>query len=177
MRLDTPVESERLLLRTLTPRDAEGSYLSWFQNPDTLRFLEARFDTHTQESIVDYITSTNNDPAELLLGIFLKESGEHIGNIKLLNINFNYQRADIGLVIGEKSQRGKGFATEAIKTIVSYAGNVLGLHRAVAGCHANNPGSYNAFIKAGFEEEGRLRHHDRIDDEWVDVFILGRLLS
>lgn len=176
MRLDAPLESERLLLRTLKPSDAGGPYLSWFQNPDVLRFLEARFDTHTRESIERYITAANDDPAQLLLGIFLKNAGGHIGNIKLHYINLNYKRADIGIVLGEKSQWGKGFATEAIKTIVSHAGDVLGLHRVVAGCHADNVGSCRAFMKADFEKEGRLRHHDRIDGAWADVFILGRLL-
>ena len=113
----------------------------------------------------------------MLLGIVLRDSGQHIGNIKLGGINLYHRRAQIGLLIGEKEQWGKGFASEAIETIVSYAGNSLGLHRIYNGCHANNPGSYRAFLKAGFEAEGRFRRHDRIDDEWVDSIMLGRLLT
>jgi ribosomal-protein-alanine N-acetyltransferase len=177
MRLDTPLKTARIELRTLAPEDAEGVYHDWLQDPEILKFLESRSNTHTQAGIEDHINSMNESDTELLLGIFLKSSNRHIGNIKLGGVNQCHRRAAIGLLIGEKSQWGKGYATEAIEAIVSYADSILDLHRVYAACHANNPSSYKAFVKAGFEEEGRFRSHDLIGEEWVDSIMYGRLLS
>jgi RimJ/RimL family protein N-acetyltransferase len=40
-----------------------------------------------------------------------------------------------------------------------------------------NPRAKRTFEKAGFNLEGVLRDDRRIGDEWVDVYVLGRLLS
>jgi [ribosomal protein S5]-alanine N-acetyltransferase len=177
MLIATPITSARLRLGNLDTSHAHGPYLRWMQNPEVLRFLEARLATQTLESISAFIANMNESVTDLLLGIFLKKQNEHIGNIKLGGINNHHRRADIGILIGPEAHWGQGYASEAIDALSSYAGRELGLHRVYAGCHSNNPGSFRSFQKAGFVEEGRMRHHARVDGKWVDGLIYGRILS
>jgi RimJ/RimL family protein N-acetyltransferase len=176
MILEKPIVTKRLQLRTLSKDDATEHYLCWMEDSAISRYLESGQEKQTLASIAAYIEDKNRSADDLLLGIFVREGGSHIGNIKLGGIDPYHRRAHIGILIGEKLQWGKGYATETIEALVSYAGSILNLFRVYAGCHASNSGSVCAFLKAGFEEEGRLRKHDRIDDEWVDSIILGRLL-
>jgi RimJ/RimL family protein N-acetyltransferase len=100
-----------------------------------------------------------------------------IGTLKLSNIRQHHWSCEIGLMIGDKTEWGKGCATEAIVLACRYAFETLKLHRVSAGCYSNNPASARAFTKAGFELEGRLREERLTPDGWVDTLLLGRINS
>jgi ribosomal-protein-alanine N-acetyltransferase len=172
MKLDTPLRTRRLLLRTLTSDDATGRYLGWMRDPDTTRYLEARLVEHTHESLRDYIETSNADPAELLLGI-CRPDGEHIGNIKVGPIDSYHRRAAVGLLIGQREHWGQGYATEAIIAVTAHAFSAMGLEKLYAGCYASNVGSARAFHNAGWTEEGRSEGDRLLDGRREDSIALG----
>lgn len=170
------LETPQLWLRTLDESAATGPYLGWMQDPEILRFLEARFARHTPESLAGFIKSMNQNPDALLLGMFLKDDGRHVGNIKLGPVSREHLRGDIGLLIGDKSVWGRGLATEAITALTRYGFESLNLNRLYAGCYGGNEGSMKAFLKAGWSVEGRIPRYWRLDDgTWAEHIMLGRL--
>ncbi len=169
------LETPQLWLRVLNETAATGPYLSWMQDAEILRFLEARFGQHTPESLAGFIRSMNDNPDALLLGMFLKEDGRHVGNIKLGPVSREHARGDIGLLIGDKTVWGRGLATEAITALTRYAFETLRLNRLYAGCYGGNDGSVRAFVKAGWAVEARLPRYWLLGDAWVDHIILGLL--
>lgn len=169
------LETPHLWLRPLEESAATGPYLSWMQDAEILRFLEARFSVHTPESLAAFIRSMNDNPDALLLGMFLKEDARHIGNIKLGPISREHARGDIGLLIGDKSVWGRGLATEAIAAVTRFAFDQLNLNRLYAGCYGGNDGSARAFVKAGWTIEAQLPRYWRLGDGWADHVILGCL--
>lgn len=173
MLLDEPIRTGRLVLRTLTPNDVSDRYLSWLRDPEVSRYLEVRFDPQGKESILAYVEAMNQSPDNLLLGLFLREGGTHIGNIKLGPIDPHHRRGDFGIIIGSRRHWGKGYATEAIKALTDHAFAALGLHKVSAGLYAANEGSRRAFLKAGWLEEGRRRKHWYCDGDWQDDVQLG----
>lgn len=160
----------------LAAAHVDGPYKDWLEDPAVMRFIEAGRSAPDRADMSTYISSMNASTDNLLLGIFAKDSELHIGNIKLGSIDSYHGRADIGLIIGNKSYWKQGYATEAIAAVAEYAGSTLGIRRVFAGCHASNEGSVKAFLNAGFEIEGRLREHARDGDRFVDGIIVGRLL-
>lgn len=175
MELPEPIEAERMRLRTLKPEDADGDYPSWVHDEEVTRFLEIRHNPPDRESCRDFIGVCRDAPNTLFLGMFLKDASQaHIGNIKLEVIPRDY-RGEIGLVIGVKEAWGKGYATEAIAALSSYAFDELKLHRLHAGCYASNVGSERAFLRAGFEREGVLKQHRWMETCWEDEILLGRI--
>lgn len=148
-------------------------YLAWLRDPLVLRYLEARFHEHSLESLRQYIKQCNAATNVLLLGIRLKDGGQHIGNIKLGPIDRHHRRADIGLIIGERSQWGRGYATEAILCVARYAFDVLKLRKVVAGCYAENTASSRAFERANFLVEARLPEHWMVGNTVQDGVLLG----
>lgn len=173
-RTGTPVlETDRLRLARLGPDDARGPYLDWMRDPEILRYLEARFRDHDAAGLATYIETCNADDRVLMLGIFLKDGGAHIGNIKIGPVNRAHSRADVGFLIGDKACWGQGYATEAIIAITRYGFEAMGLHKVTAGIYDGNTGSYRALIKAGFREEGRRPRQYLCDGEWVDEILVG----
>jgi len=169
------IETERLILRSMSRADAAGPYLRWMRDPEILRYLEARFLEFTEDGLATYIERCNDDGTVMLLAICLKEDGTHIGNIKLGPINGAHSRADVGFLIGDKGQWGKGFAPEAIDAVARHAFDQLRLHKVTAGIYEENTGSRRALAKAGFVEEGYRAEQYFCDGKWTGGILVGRV--
>lgn len=173
MRLDTLLQTPRLLLRTLREEDVTERYVGWLNDPEVARFLEVRFSQHSLASTVEFVNGVNASTDTLLLGMFVDGGGKHIGNIKLGPINPHHHRADIGLLIGDRSEWGKGYATEAITLITAHGFASLKLKKITAGCYSGNQGSLKAFEKAGFKLEATLPEHWATSTGPQDEFLMG----
>lgn len=175
MLIDSPIKSSRLTLRPLNETDIGERYLSWLREEEITRYLEVRFTGQTVSGLRRYVASLNDSKDTLFLGMFIEDSGVHIGNIKLGPVNFHHRRADMGIIIGDRDYWGKGLAPEAIEALAQYAFTVLGLHKLMAGMYEENEGSLQAFLKVGFAVEGRLSDHWLCDGAWQHHIQLCRL--
>jgi len=168
------IKAPRLTLRTLNAADISPTYLGWMNEPEVIRYLESRFNPpQSLDDLAGFVNGCNARADTVLLGMFLGQ--RHIGNIKLGPIDSHHDRGDIGLVIGEKSAWGQGYASEAIAALATWAFGDRGLAKLTAGAYAANLGSIKAFLKAGFREEGRPRGEVILDGARHDIVRLGRL--
>lgn len=170
------IETERLYLRTLKKDDASEGYLGWLKDEEITRYLEIRHSTQTIETIQSFVEKMRQSTEDLLLGIFIKDTDQHIGNIKLGPVSWRYKRAHIGIMIGEKDAWGKGYAPETINALCDYCKDDLGLRKVVAGAYISNQGSVKAFAKAGFDQEGHFKEYWVLDGKPEDEIFMGRIL-
>ena len=173
--LETSIETSQLIIRTLKLENISPSYLDWLSDPEINKYLETRHTKYDLSSSLDFVRSNFKCPDNLLMGMYIKETNCHVGNIKLGPVNWHYKRAGVGLMIGEKTQWGKGLATEAIEGIVVFAFEKIGLIRVQAGAYAENISSIKAFQKAGFEIEGVLKSYWFLDEKPCDQVLLGKV--
>lgn len=176
MKLDAPLVGEHIILRTLTAADASDRYLAWLADPTINRYLEIRFSTPADcRELAEFIAATNASGDTLLLGIFLCAGGQHIGNIKLGPIDWHHANGDIGLLIGDQTEWGKGHASATIGLLKEYAFSTLHLRKLTASCYSSNQASRKAFLRMGFVEEGRRLGQYWCDDRPQDGVLLGCL--
>lgn len=168
------MDERRIFLKLLSERDVTEKYLSWVADEEVVQYLESRWACHTLDSVREYVKRMNESPNDFLFGIFNDELG-HIGNIKIGNINQLHRFGDIGLLIGERSARGRGFGVEAIRQATSYAFEELNLNKLIAGMYACNVASYKAFLKAGYRQVGYYEKHWFCKGAYVDGFLMERL--
>lgn len=171
--LTSPLTTNRLLLRNLSLSDVGDRYLEWLRDPVINRYLEVRFQEHMKPSVEAFIDSVNRSSDSILFGIFLADGDRHIGNIKLGPINRRHHRAEISLLLGERAEWGKGYASEAIRAVSDFGLDRLGLHKIAAGCYEDNVGSLRAFIKAGYSQEASLPDHWEVDGRFQAQLWLG----
>ena len=171
------IESKRLLLRPVELTDVNEQYQAWMNDPAVMKYTESRFQTHSLEQIRQYVLSVQADAGSRFFAIVEKQSGKHIGNIKIGHIHPVHRHGDVGIIIGDKASWGKGYATESLRLVAGYARESLKLHKLTAGIYANNIGSIQAFLKAGFVVEGRFSRHWFCDGEYVDGLQMGLLLE
>jgi ribosomal-protein-alanine N-acetyltransferase len=169
------IEGNGIYLREVRASDVNENYYRWMNDPEVTQYLETRYIPQSMENIRRYVERMEGKTDEIFLAICLKESDQHIGNIKLGPINWIHRFADISLVIGEKEFWGKGLASEAIRLLAKFAFNILNLQKLKAGYYEKNIGSKKAFEKVGFKIEGVLRKQWQIGEKLQDEILLGLL--
>jgi len=174
MIIEHKIVGQGIYLLCLTEADASDRYLSWLRDSRVNKYLESRFYLpQSKEEIRQFIASVNQSRNEILFGIFTEKHNRHIGNIKIGPISLDHLTAEIGYLIGEPSEWGRGYATTAIAITTAYAINRLGIRKVTAGCYASNIGSQKALLRAGFKEEGREVQQYLIDGNAEDGLRYG----
>lgn len=169
------VETERLFLRYLDASDATSKYADWLNDPQVNQYLETRHTKHTKSTCRYFIEQCNNEDGAHLLGVFLKDAGQHIGNVKIGFINETYQRGELSLFIGDTSCWGSGYACELVSAVTRYGFEGLGLYKMEAGCYEENLASLKVFLRAGYTVEGFIRDHVVLRNRRMGCFRLGVL--
>ena len=80
----------------------------------------------------------------------------------------------MGYWMGENYAR-QGLMTDAVKAVVSFSFEELGLHRIEAACVPENIPSRDLLRKIGFKEEGYARKYLRINGRWQDHLLFAWL--
>jgi [ribosomal protein S5]-alanine N-acetyltransferase len=166
------IESERLVLRTLEQADASSRYVGWLNDPEVNVYLQTR--SASIEDLKTYITKKNEVGDCLFFGIFMKENGEHVGNVKLEPIDATVRSATIGILIGEQSCWGKGIGTEVTRMMVDFAFNDLGMKEVNLGVLAANKAAIHVYEKCGFDiyqvDKGAIDHDGKkFDQIWMRI--------
>lgn len=167
--LEQKIIGERIFLKALDPDQISQNYIDWMLDEDILRYLACRGQIHTRVSLQEYISKMNESFDNYLFGIYIKKDATYLGNIKIGGIHSLHKYGDMGLLIGEKNEWGKGYATEAIALLTEYVFNELQLNKIIASILDHNKGSYKAFIKAGYREVGVFKRHVLFEGSYSDV--------
>lgn len=143
------IESERLTYKRVSSEHISEDYVSWINDSEVNRYLETR-GNYTLDLLKSYIEQQYNK-ATFFWAIHLKDSNKHIGNIKIDPINFETKSGEYGILIGDKSNWGKGYAGEATIRIINYCFGELGLKKITLGVIEDNVSAVNLYKKLGFK--------------------------
>jgi [ribosomal protein S5]-alanine N-acetyltransferase len=145
------ISTKRFLLRPLVENDATERYLSWLDDADAKKYITVAEKTKCLSDLKQYVRDRIDRGDILFLGIFDKNTGLHIGNIKYEPVNSELGYAIMGLLIGDPAYRGKGVAAE----ILSASGQWLKEHKKIKqillGVSTDNAAAISVYEKVGFE--------------------------
>ncbi len=168
-RQNITVNKRSFYLRELKEEDASQEYCNWLNDPEVNKFLETK--KTTIEELKQYIKEKRENPDCLFLGIFLKDTNKHIGNIKLEPVDFENKKATLGILIGDKNYWGRGICTEAVKLLVDYVFENLNLEKVDLGVISENKAAINCYLKAGFKikkiEQRAIKYDNRFYDKVI----------
>jgi ribosomal-protein-alanine N-acetyltransferase len=164
--------SDRIFLRPLEAADVTDEYLTWFQNDDVTRFLSVDGKSLTREKVVDYMEEGARSGEFFMQAICLTENGKQIGNLKVGPISGQHRTSDLVCVIWDRSQWGKGLATEAIRLGNTLAFEKFGVRKLTGSIMSGNVGSIKAYTRAGWIVEATLKEQYVVDGELQDeIFV------
>ncbi|XXM71101.1 GNAT family N-acetyltransferase [Lysinibacillus sphaericus] len=108
---------------------------------------------------------------EYPLAIVETMSNELVGTITL-RVDKEHLKGELGYWIG-RPYWGKGFATEAVKRMISFGFQDLGLNKVWASALSRNQASIAVLQKAGLLKEGTLKQDRLISGEFEDTNTFG----
>lgn len=108
-----------------------------------------------EEDFFNRMTSqTGAHPTDIVFGIETL-AGEHVGLSGFHRIEWRHGVAVTGTTIGSE-HRGKGYGSDAARTRLRYAFDVLGLRMLMSEVMADNAASLTMLQKAGYTQAGRI---------------------
>ena len=167
------LEGEKVYLSPINPEDYE-LYTKWLNDDKGVsKYIDQDKKvigiTKEKEILESQAKSGYN------FAIVLKESDQLIGNISLMKISFIDKIGEIGLFIGPKEEKGKGYGPEAIKLLLDYGFNALNLQNIELGVYSFNERAIKAYKKLGFKEYGRRTKSKYLNGEYYDLVLMEYL--
>jgi len=106
---------------------------------------------------------------------WIMQDKKKVGVIAYNTIDAQNKKTEIDIIIGDATNMGKGYGSDAIKTLCGYIFDKFGLNKIWIEARANNPRAIQAYQNTGFKKEGILREEDYFNGEFVDCVRLGIL--
>lgn len=165
----TVIVTHRLMLRPHQEAKTLPTIVEWLNDPAVVRYSEQRHHKHSVE-FQDMFIRMFVEPS-LYREIYLKK--KLIGSITARVDEIN-SVADVGIMIGEKSEWGKGLGYEAWAGFCDHLFST-GIRKIEGGTMMANMGMISIFRKYHMFYEGRRHAHFMHGDEPMDMVLWGRV--
>lgn len=176
--LTLPLKGNRVTLRDFRPEDIDAVY-AYSSLPLVTRFTIWPPNTRTdaERFVRASIDAVSKVPRRsFALAIEGPVGGGVIGGARIGFQAGSLDIGDIGYVL-HPTFWGQGLATEAVRLLVQFGWESLHLHRIEATCDPANMGSRRVLEKVGFQYEGHLRQHIKVQGKWRDSLLFGLLAA
>lgn len=165
------LKGNTLFLRSVEPSDAQ-MLMIWENDPENWKVTdtEVPFSLHGIHQLIEQqqqIRSTG----QLRMMICLHDSDRTVGAVDLYDADFRNGKAAIGILIGDRGDRERGYAGEALQLIIDYARDVLGLYNLYCSVQADNSASLKLFDKSGFRRVGTRTDWFNMNGQRIDEII------
>lgn len=172
------IQTERLILRTWEPEDAQA-YYQINQDPLVIEFLRGAL---TMQQVNDFMAFMNKQCSEIGYGLWAveeKASGKLIGFIGIDPVKWAYPFGpcvEIAWRLGSNFW-GKGYATEGAKAVLNYGFNNCGLQEIVSFTVPANVRSIRVMEKIGMTRDlnGDFAHPKLPADHPLSKHVLYRI--
>ncbi|RAP78684.1 30S ribosomal protein S5 alanine N-acetyltransferase [Paenibacillus montanisoli] len=173
--MNVTLRTERLVLRMIDESDAKRAYEFVLRNKEALLPWEpARksdyYSLSFQKQLIrdDLQSMSSGQSVKFWLSKRDETDPPLIGTVTLNNIvRGAFQSCHLGYRMDAREQ-GRGYMSEALARIISFAWSELKLHRIEANIMPRNAASLQVVRKLGFQDEGLARDYLRINGKWED---------
>ena len=146
-----PLETVRLHLEPLGKKFLTKKYLGWMRDVDVTKYMESGGRDYSKEMLKDYLEHIESNKV-FSWAIILKSNQSHIGNIKIDPIDKINLIGEYGIMIGDRSAWGNGYAKEASKKVLEFCFQNLLLDKISLGVRIKNFEAIRLYHNLGFKE-------------------------
>jgi RimJ/RimL family protein N-acetyltransferase len=151
-------------------------YHKWFSNTEFLRLLMPDVAMpKTNENELEWYEEASKSKDEFVFGIRALDDDRLLGNCSIFSIYQSSRNAEVGIYIGEPSEWGKGFGSDAMNVLVRFGFMDVNLHRIELRVFGYNARAISSYEKVGFVREAVLREALYRDGVYHDIHIMGIL--
>lgn len=172
------IKTKRLLLREFVPSDWESVH-SYATHPDAYEFMP--WGPNTEEETKQFVKKAIDEKwsskrTSYEFAVVNQEENQLIGGFGLKCNPQTEYNCEVGYCLSP-NYWGEHYATEGVSGLITYAFNVLGMHRVYAVVDPQNSRSIKLLEKLKFRKEGVFKEHKFIRRKWRDSNIYAILNS
>ena len=148
------IECEKVVLRSVDSSDID-TILLW-ENSTSEPLYGVYEEQYSRDDVVQFVENQQDytlSETEQLRLMICSHKGELLGSIDLTE--YDGEKAFVSILIFDLSNRRKGFAENALQSIIEYSKS-LGVKTLYATIRPENMPSQNLFKKVGFEPDGAM---------------------
>jgi UDP-4-amino-4,6-dideoxy-N-acetyl-beta-L-altrosamine N-acetyltransferase len=165
-------QGEKVRLREIRDEDLER-IVRWRNDPEILSRLFSH-EKLTIEKQREWFAGLAGDKSRVSFIVETLE-GRAVGQGGFSHIDRHSRVAEMGIMIGEREEQGRGLGTAAVRLLIDYGFRELDLHRISLRVLEGNERALNIYRRLGFRDEGVQREAVRKDGAFRDVVLLGLL--
>lgn len=166
------LEGENVRLRPMEERDLP-SFVDWLADREVTRWLAEMSAPPTLEEEYEWYERRRSDPDSLMWAIETID-GRLVGSTEL-RLEPARRKAEFGIVIGDRSQWGRGLGTEALRLVLAYAFGELELNRVELTTAEDNERAIRSYKKVGFVREGLKRQDRMVEGKFGNTLMMSVL--
>ncbi len=167
---------EHIYLSPVSTEDVE-KYTKWMNDFETTDYTGKSSKIYTIENERKWQEKRIQNKENRVFGIVDLRNDNLIGSCGLHKINQVNKTAALGIFIGKREERSKGYGGETIKLLLDYGFNYLNLHEIELEVMDFNKRAIKCYEKVGFKEYGRRRECEYINGKYHDVISMDILKS
>ena len=154
MRYFEKIPGKEIYLSPINPEDYE-TYCAWVNDYETSVLIGAASKVTGVDKEKELLQRFANEG--YAFAIVARQGDRMVGSCSLFDLDHVDGTAELGILIGDKDARGRGYGTECVRLLVGYAFEVLRLNNIMLRTFDFNENARKAYSKAGFKEFGRRR--------------------
>jgi RimJ/RimL family protein N-acetyltransferase len=165
------------LVRLAAPQPEDNAaFAQWSNDSEYMRQLDTDYIYPRNAASMQESQARHNDPSHgVVFNIRTLDDDRLIGFVAIHSIEWNNQAGLIAIGIGVPEYRGKGYGGDALRLVLNYGFNELGLYRIGLEVIGSNARAMRAYEKVGFIKEGVKRACVFRDGQRTDVVVMGIL--
>lgn len=157
---------DRIYLSPRCSEDAE-KFTEWLNDFEVSDYIGRSGQLITVEGEKEYLEKENNP--EAIFVIVTLDEDKMIGTVSLEHVDKINRTAELGIFIGDKDYRSKGYGTEAIKLLLEYGFKYKNLKSIYLRLMEFNTRALKCYKKCGFKEFGRRRKCKFVNGKYYDI--------
>ena len=160
-------------------REDVNKFHEWVNDPEVTRGLALYLPMSFADEENWFTSFARRDQKEKPLAIEIRKgrNWKLIGNCGVFDLDPVNRSAELGILIGDKSEWNKGYGSETMSLLLRHCFETLNLNRAMLRVYTENIRAVRSYEKAGFALEGRLREAVYKFGKYDDVLIMSVLRS
>ncbi len=166
------IRGQLIHLRPIEREDLP-TFVRWFGDEEIMSYIIPHwpFSMAEEEAWFERVTKSETDKVFAVC----TTGGKLIGTLGLHGINTRNGSAELGIVICDKECWGKGYGTDAVRTMLRFAFEEMRFHRIQLHVHEDNARAIKAYEKCGFVREGVVREQTFRGGRWTNGYLMSTL--
>lgn len=167
------LEGEKIGLETFRPTDITAEYISWLNDPVVMRFSNQRFVRHSAETCIRYLSTFEGSSNHFLKIVDLR-TANCLGTMTAY-VSVHHQVADMGILVGPASARGRGVGREAWSLLLGWLLHREDIRKVTGGCMRANHAMVRIMEQCGMALEAVRPQQELLDGAPQDLVYYGRI--